>query len=98
MADFTMNVGQKVLATETPNGTLASGDVPVWSTSDPTIASIAPSTDGTTCEVTGVAPGTITLACNAQSSFADTNVSDHKIVQIGVPAATALTISFGTAS
>lgn len=70
---------------------------PVWTISDPTIASITPSTDGMSCTVVGLKPGTVTLTFTAEpSQGATTPLTASLPITIEASPAVSVTLTPGT--
>lgn len=102
MNNVNMNVGQTVIATANPNGTLQDGSIPVWSTPDsPPLVTITPAADGLTASIVATAVGVANINVDGVSSFAAGEVHGSGTCTISaapVPPATAFDVTFGTPS
>lgn len=90
MATINMLVGQNVTLNVVP--TLASLEapivgVPLWTTANPALIGLAPSTDGRSCKVYGKAAGTTTVTCGALG--ASPLSANHTVVVAAVASALA---------
>ena len=79
MQSTTLKAGQQETVTAFPDdglgnaGLLKPGSVPVWASSDPTIATVAAAADGLSAVLAGIAPGSATITVDGVSSFADSD-------------------------
>lgn len=78
---------QEVDASGNPISPAVSFDAPpTWKTTSPTIASVTPSADGTTCTVAAVAPGSTTVEADASVNGGDVFGTDVVTVENNVAA------------
>lgn len=104
LPNTSLTAGQSETVTAIPEdstgnpGSIAAGSVPTWSSSDSTVASVAPATDGLSALVTAVAAGTVTVTVAGESSFADSSISGQFTVTVTEAAATQIGFTFGSPS
>jgi len=94
MANVNVIVGQKVVLATVPTKSNLAADLvgsPTWITSDATVASIDPSPDGRTCQVTAKKTGSATVTASAQGAGALS--ANHTIVVTANNLATALALT-----
>lgn len=98
MQNTTFNENQSETVIATPNGLLASGNIPAWSidpSSPQTGLALTPASNGLSCVLAATAPGLYQVNVAAQNSAGGNFVTSFTAT-INQVAATEFTFTFGT--
>lgn len=104
MASTSLAAGQSEVVTATPEDNLgntallATGNVPTWQSTDTTVATVTPASDGLSAKLTAIKAGSCSIAVNGVSSFASSNVSGSFDVTVTENPATTFGFAFGPPS
>jgi hypothetical protein len=100
MQSTTFNEGQSETVIATPNGLLASGNVPTWSVnpnSPQTGLALTPAANGLSAVVAGSVPATYQVDVAAQNSAGGNFITSFQVI-VNALAATSFTFTFGSPS